>query len=335
MPRPKNPLVTLLAVTILGACSSGPSPTPEETPQEQSASITRRAPAEEAGPRQVEIPIAEDAVIWAEAHGAPDAPRTLVVLHGGPGLSHHYTRPLLELVSEKLQVIVFDQRGVGASTPMESSRHTLSRQVADLEALRAHFELEQMIVLGHSWGGLIGMAHAASHPERVDALVLVDSAPPDTNTLLRTFDAFDRRVATRIEQGHVPTPLPPVEGGDCAANLVALLPVYFHDPEHEDTTHLGGSSCHASVLEATQRNSAGFDHRQALGQLRSPSVIFHGASDPFGLEGVEVAARALEGSLKGRVILERCGHIPWEECPEPFFTELERFLDAPGSYAAP
>lgn len=332
MTRLYESLTALLLTAALTACSSG-SATVRDAPTEQAAVAT--SPASDTGPRQVEVPIAEGAVLWAEARGAADAPRTLVVLHGGPGLSHHYTRPLLELAGEELQVIVFDQRGVGASTPMDVAEYTLTNQAADLEALRAHFGLEQMLVLGHSWGGLVGMAYATAHPERVSALILVDSAPPDTDTLLATLGDFERRVAALIERGLISAQPPAIEGDDCTASLVSVLPAYFHDPEHEDTKHLGGSTCHATVLGATQRNSEGFDYREALARLDTPSVIFHGASDPFGLAGVEATATSLGDALRAKVILEQCGHIPWEECPEPFLTELERFLSAPASYTAP
>lgn len=297
-------------------------------------SLTTTAPAEEDAPRVARIPITEDAVILAEAHGGANAPRTLVVLHGGPGLSHHYTRAFLDLAGEDLQVVVFDQRGVGASTPMDAPHHSLTNQVEDLEVLRENFALEQMIVLGHSWGGLIGMGYAAKYPERVAALVLVDTLAPDVKTLHRTFDAFDRRIEERIAQGYIPAELPEVADDDGTADLIALLPAYFHDPLHEDTTHLGGSSRNADVLEATHRNSAEFDYREQLSELRAPSIIFHGASDPFGMEGAEEAASALANSLRASVIIERCGHIPWEECPEPFFSELKRFLAAPEVYEA-
>lgn len=187
-------------------------------------------------PKQTDIPIAENATLWAEVHGGADASRTLVVLHGGPGLSHHYTRSFLDLADDNLQVIVFDQRGVGASTPMDAPHHSLANQIEDLEVLREHFALEQMMILGHSWGGLIGMGYAAKYPDRVASLVLVDSLAPDTKTLHRTFDVFDRRIEERIAQGFIPAELPVVvDGEDSAEYLIALLPAYFHDPLHEDT----------------------------------------------------------------------------------------------------
>lgn len=322
-----------MVTLAIGIMKRSPNPSAHENLVDKN-SLATTAPIDEVASRIARVPIADDATLWAEARGGAEAPRTLVVLHGGPGLSHHYTRSFLDLASEDLQVVVFDQRGVGASTPMDAPHHTLTHQIEDLEVLREHFALEQMIVLGHSWGGLIGMGYAATYPERVAALVLVDSVAPDTKTLHRTFDALDRRIEERIAQGYIPAELPEVVDDDGTADLIALLPAYFHDPLHEDTTHLGGSSRDPDVLEATHHNSAEFDYREALGQLRAPSVIFHGASDPFGVEGVEEAASALANSLRASVILERCGHIPWEECPESFFAELRRFLSAPEVYEA-
>src|ERR1051325_8363184 len=49
--------------------------------------------------------------------------------------------------------------------------------VADLEALRDHWGLEQVTLLGYSWGGLLAVLYALEHPARIDRLVLLSSAP--------------------------------------------------------------------------------------------------------------------------------------------------------------
>ncbi len=55
----------------------------------------------------------------------------------------------------------------------------MDAQVADLEAVRAHFGFARFALVGDSYGGLLAMAYASKHPEHVDRLVLSDSAAPD------------------------------------------------------------------------------------------------------------------------------------------------------------
>ena len=95
-----------------------------------------------------------------------------VFLHGGPGggcsAAH---RRLFD--PERYDVLLFDQRGCGRSTPHASlAENTTWHLVADIERLRQHVGVERWLVLGGSWGSTLGLAYAESHPERVSALIL-------------------------------------------------------------------------------------------------------------------------------------------------------------------
>src|SRR5262245_33707918 len=70
-------------------------------------------------------------------------PDTVVVLHGGPGFHHGYLVPALQPLAERHTLIFYDQRGRGRSDwPADSTQlPTADLDVADLEALRAHFRL--------------------------------------------------------------------------------------------------------------------------------------------------------------------------------------------------
>ena len=55
---------------------------------------------------------------------------------------------------------------------------SLRLAIEKLEALRQHLGLEKMTFAGHSWGGMLAMAYAASHPDRVERLILIGSGGP-------------------------------------------------------------------------------------------------------------------------------------------------------------
>jgi haloalkane dehalogenase len=102
----------------------------------------------------------------------------LVMLHGNPTWSIFF-RDLVENLRDEFRAIVPDHIGCGYSDKPDDSRYeyTLSQRTDDLEALLAHLGLENNLTLVcHDWGGMIGMAYAARHPERIRRLVLMNTA---------------------------------------------------------------------------------------------------------------------------------------------------------------
>jgi haloalkane dehalogenase len=107
-----------------------------------------------------------------KAAGDPADPAVLLV-HGYPESSHMW-RPALEaLAARGLYAIAPDLPGFGDSPPQPPG--TWERHVETLEALRADQELDKVAVVGHDWGGLIGLRWACDHPENVWAVVASDT----------------------------------------------------------------------------------------------------------------------------------------------------------------
>ena len=109
-------------------------------------------------------------VYWERA-GTPGA-KPAVFLHGGPGggISPDHRR-LFD--PERYDVLLFDQRGCGRSTPhAELEANTSWHLVADIERLRQMMGVDQWLVFGGSWGSTLALTYAQSHAERVTELVL-------------------------------------------------------------------------------------------------------------------------------------------------------------------
>ena len=109
-------------------------------------------------------------IAWERSGNPAGAP--VIVIHGGPGGGsqpsyRRYFNP------EKFDIIQFDQRGCGQSTPYaELEDNNTHASVSDLEALREHFGLEEWHVFGGSWGSTLSLIYAQSHPERVLSMTL-------------------------------------------------------------------------------------------------------------------------------------------------------------------
>jgi haloalkane dehalogenase len=120
----------------------------------------------------------------------------IVMLHGNPTWSYYYRRLVLALQHE-YRTIVPDHIGCGLSDKPDDGcyRYTLASRVADLEALLNHLETDSpltthhspssthpspltrnMTLVLHDWGGVIGMAYALRHPERIKRLIVLNTA---------------------------------------------------------------------------------------------------------------------------------------------------------------
>jgi len=109
--------------------------------------------------------------IYYERVGNPDG-IPVVFLHGGPGggLIPMY-RQFFDPAA--YQVVLFDQRGSGRSTPhAELRENTTWDLIDDIEKLREKFGIDKWFVFGGSWGSTLSLAYSISHPSRCLGLVL-------------------------------------------------------------------------------------------------------------------------------------------------------------------
>ncbi|WP_153914818.1 alpha/beta fold hydrolase [Shewanella sp. TC10] len=108
-----------------------------------------------------------------EGQGEP-----VVMVHGNPSWSYYY-RNLVSALSPTHQCIVPDHIGCGLSDKPDDPQYdyTLKNRIDDLEALLDHLDVKENITLVvHDWGGMIGMGYAARYPERIKRLVFLNTA---------------------------------------------------------------------------------------------------------------------------------------------------------------
>ncbi|MBX0288876.1 alpha/beta hydrolase [Hymenobacter sp. HSC-4F20] len=99
-----------------------------------------------------------------------------VFVHGGPGAgSYSFEKLGGNRLEDQLRMVYFDQRGSGRSGSSARKNYSMARMVQDLEEVRQHLGLEKWVVMAHSFGGTIATAYATKYPQRVQALVLVNS----------------------------------------------------------------------------------------------------------------------------------------------------------------
>lgn len=117
------------------------------------------------------LDVGDGHTLYYERCGTPGA-KPAVFLHGGPGggVSARH-RQLFD--PARYDVLLFDQRGCGRSTPHAGlEANTTWHLVADLDRLREMIGADRWLVFGGSWGSTLALAYAQTHPERVSEMVL-------------------------------------------------------------------------------------------------------------------------------------------------------------------
>jgi cis-3-alkyl-4-acyloxetan-2-one decarboxylase len=103
---------------------------------------------------------------------------TVVMLHGNPSWSFYY-RHLFTALCVKYHCIVPDHIGMGLSDKPGKGDYdfTLKQRVDDLDALLSSLDVDNNLTLiVHDWGGMIGMAYATRHPEKIKRLIISNTA---------------------------------------------------------------------------------------------------------------------------------------------------------------
>ncbi|MEM8535853.1 MAG: alpha/beta hydrolase [Chloroflexota bacterium] len=92
----------------------------------------------------------------------------VVLCSGGPGCCD-YLGPVADMLNETAQTICYELRGCGRSE--HATHYSVATSLADVEAVRQQYGVDQWIVVGHSWGADLALIYALEHTDRVLGLV--------------------------------------------------------------------------------------------------------------------------------------------------------------------
>jgi proline-specific peptidase len=152
--------------------------------------------------------------VWYRINGARhvvEGKLPLLVIHGGPGFSHHYLLALTALADDR-PVIFYDQLDSGNSQRRgDPANWTVERFVSEVDEVRAALGLDRLIVLGSSWGGTVAAEYAITRPAGLVGLVLASpliSTPrwsPTTPPIAKPYRPTFRRRSMSMRRPGPPT----------------------------------------------------------------------------------------------------------------------------------
>jgi proline iminopeptidase len=260
--------------------------------------------------------------------------KPLIVINGGPGLSHDHLLPHMNKLAEDNLVIFYDQRGCGLSDcVMNHESLSIENMIKDIDLIRSHFGLKKVSILGHSWGGLLAMNYVIANPQNIEKLVVSNPAPASTEgigiyykTLVKVLEPFNSEI---IEMGRNSSE----KGLDkevITESLNYFFQIFFHDKEKsaqldfQFTEESARRYSLASDLISQTMQAVPFDLRPGLKDLDLKTLIIHGESDVLPLQIMERIQESIEGSEL--FVQAECGHFPMIEKPDEYFAKLKEFL---------
>lgn len=250
----------------------------------------------------------------------------LLLLHGGPGLSHTYLDSLLPELAG-FRVASYQQRGLAPS--QTDGPFTVADHVADACRVLDTLGWDRVVVVGHSWGGHLALHLARALPDRLRAVLAVDplGAVGDgggsafgAELAARTPAADWRRVEELDERAMRGEATP----ADLRESLRLLWPAYF--PSRETALpmpemELTGEG-YAATLESVRDELPHLE--AALPGIRLPLALVAGEQSPMPPSASTDTADRVPGAWAE--VVPGAGHFVWLDRPGVVRAALERLL---------
>jgi proline iminopeptidase len=276
-----------------------------------------------------------DFAVWTSAPVEGTLP--LLLVNGGLIHDHGLLWPALFPLAASRQVILYDQRGRGASqAPADPFAATIEDDAADVGALRRALGIRQWDVLGHSWGGGIAMLGVARDLAGTRRLVTVDAVGPTSDWMtplhveaLARLDGEDRATIERLGGEGLHDPDPGVQ----SAHNRAMNRAWFADPSLAAGLPTPVATSVTGSAVAARLRREGYDWSVPLRALSTPTLVLHGERDALpAAVAFELAELLPRASV---VLLPDAGHMPFWEAPHRFFGQVGDFLAASPSGLPP
>jgi pimeloyl-ACP methyl ester carboxylesterase len=240
--------------------------------------------------------------IYYEVHGSGPP---LILTHGYSSASTMW-QGQIEALSKQHQLILWDMRGHGQSDyPADPAAYSEALTVADIVALLDEVGAANAIVGGLSLGGYMSLAFYRAHPERVSALLIIDTGPGFKKDDAReVWNERARATADRFDR----------EGLDVLKSA---------SRERSTVNHRDASGlARAARGMLTQRDAKVIE---VLPEIKVPSLVVVGADDTPFLVASDYMAAKIPGARKA--VIPAAGHAVNIDQPQAFIEAVMPFLD--------
>jgi len=276
--------------------------------------------------------------VWYKVLGASEVrgQLPLLVLHGGPGVSHDYLEPLEDLAASGRRVIFYDQLGSGNSDhPKDKSLWTANLFVDEIRAVREHLGLDRIHLFGHCWGGMLAMEYLLTQPKGVESLTVSNSSASmpqyveGVRQLRAQLPADVQATLTRCETAGTTD-----DKAYCDATMAFYKKHFIRaetwpecvtrtcdkfSADHEVYSTMVGPS--DLYITGTLKN---WDIRNRLGEIRVPTLVIGGKYDMVLPEIAQTVQKGISGAEW--VLFENSADCPFIEERERYMQVVDTFI---------
>ena len=265
--------------------------------------------------------------------------RTIVFVHGGPGLGIDDGGYDLESIATKgFRFIMYNQRGGGRSELVtDKTKLGIDYYVRDLESLRLHFGLRKMNLIGLSWGSGVVASYAAAYPQNVSRIIFLSPMPPSEefskqrNQKIRSL--IDSKTLAEINEIHSKTKnASDADLAKLCRELNAYLDrLYVLEPSH--LSRARGDTCSyppqairgsESTTQAAVKSLGHWNFQSMLKQINVPALVIEGAKTNVPLDATEAWARWLPNARL--LLIPDAGHMVWLDQPDATVLSMSEFF---------
>jgi non-heme chloroperoxidase len=241
-------------------------------------------------------------------------PNLLLLVHGYTACWRWWEPVMARLDQARYHVYAPDLRGAGESDKPPSG-YNIEQYTDDIFQFCQALRLRNLVYVGHSMGGIIGIQMALSHRELLRGLVLVDPSPADPMELSpqqrQALDVVTRQLTTNRDVA------------------LAWYQLCFQRPPAQrllKTILEAGMSASAAHARDSMRSILSTTLGERLGWISTPSLLIGGDRDAIvPLETMLATQRRISGC--GLHVFHRVGHSPQLEVPEAFVGVLTDFVE--------
>jgi proline iminopeptidase len=271
--------------------------------------------------------------VWYEIFNKETKNTPVIILHGGPG-SSCYSLQGLKALSDDRPVIFYDQLGCGKSErPTDTSLWHIDRFVEELGQVRKALGLDEVHILGHSWGTTLAAAYCLTQPGGIESVIFSSpclSAPLWEKDQVSNLKKLPKEIQDTIKKCEEEGTTDSSEFKEATEvfnkNFVCRLDPY---PENlKNGSHLRNPEVYNIMWGPSEFSVKGnlksFDCTQQLKEITVPTLFTCGRFDEATPESTEYYSRLTPQSKFH--VFENSAHMPYVEEPEEFLRVVSEFL---------
>ncbi len=248
--------------------------------------------------------------------------KTLVMVHGFGGNLRNWTE-WYDILGDHLDVVCLDLPGYGLTGAAPGIDYSDSAQVEFLDRFLTVLEIDSFCLAGNSMGGAIAWKFALEHPNRVEKLLLLNSAgylDQDKKELVLGFKMLKNPLFK-----HVVSKITPRFVVKKSLQRIFVDPELFDDKETDMYMALMRREGNRKVL-VERINESFWDQSDRIREIQQPTLIIWGQHDVvIDVKFAEYFARDIQNSKL--IVYDDAGHIPMKEIPERSASDALAFIE--------